>query len=76
MSRVQLVVKNIGWACMKSDLRSYFRKFGTVLDIRIPMNYDTGFNRNIAFVYVKEGFSSDLLSGYHVIDGQEVTSMF
>ncbi|RUS84601.1 hypothetical protein EGW08_007628 [Elysia chlorotica] len=73
MSRIQLAVKNIGWACMKSDLRSYFRKFGTVLDVRIPMNYDTGFNKNIAFVTMKDGFSSDLLQGYHVIDGQEVT---
>lgn len=73
MSRVQLAVKNIGWACMKSDLRSYFRKFGTVLDIRLPMNYETGFNKNIAFVTMKEGFSSDLLQDYHIIDGQEVT---
>ncbi|KAK3712652.1 hypothetical protein RRG08_058555 [Elysia crispata] len=73
MSRIQLAVKNIGWACMKSDIRSYFRKFGTVLDVRMPMNYDNGFNKNIAFVTMKEGFSNDLLQDYHVIDGQEVT---
>ncbi|GFO21485.1 sra stem-loop-interacting RNA-binding protein, mitochondrial [Plakobranchus ocellatus] len=73
MSRIQLAVTNIGWACMKSDLRAYFRKFGTVLDVHIPMNYETGFNKNIAFLYMKEGFSNDLLQDFHVIDGQEVT---
>ena len=45
------------------------------VSIFFPQNYDNGFNKNIAFVTMKEGFSNDLLQDYHVIDGQEVGSL-
>ncbi|CAL1534032.1 unnamed protein product [Lymnaea stagnalis] len=69
-----LVVRNISWASLKSELRKYFNKFGTVHEIRLPMNYETGFNRNIAFVVMsgKEKYLNSILEDYHVIDGKEV----
>nr|KAI8741555.1 SRA stem-loop-interacting RNA-binding protein; mitochondrial [Biomphalaria glabrata] len=75
MSRFALVVRNIGWACIKSDITSYFKKFGDVHNVRIPMNYTTGFNRNVAFftLHCDQQSLESVLKDYHVISGNEVT---
>ncbi|XP_059171366.1 SRA stem-loop-interacting RNA-binding protein, mitochondrial-like [Physella acuta] len=75
MSRCVLFVRNIGWACARSDLQEYFKNFGKVLKVTIPMNWETGFNKNVAFISMNANLQSidKLVKDYHVIDGQEVT---
>ncbi|XP_005090785.1 SRA stem-loop-interacting RNA-binding protein, mitochondrial [Aplysia californica] len=74
-SRVTLAVLNIGWSCMRNDLKTYFQKFGSVADIYLPMDYKTGFNKRVAFVQMagQKGFEENILQDFHTIDGQEVT---
>merc|ERR1712098_555933 len=70
----RLMVRNIGWACTRSDLRAYFGKFGVVHAVNIPMDFKTGFNKRIAFVEMKgDSDAKDvLLKDFHTVEGNEV----
>merc|ERR1711963_1204676 len=70
----RLIVRNIGWACTRSDLRAYFGKYGTVHDVSIPMDLKTGFNKRIAFVEMKGDSDAKevLLKDFHTVEGNEV----
>ena len=50
----KLYVSNIAFETTKEDLRTHFGRWGTVLDVYIPVDRDTGNSRGFAFVKLAE----------------------
>lgn len=47
-------MSNIAFETTKEDLRTHFGRWGTVLDVYIPADRDTGNSRGFAFVKLAE----------------------
>ncbi|XP_066541052.1 RNA-binding protein 28 [Hoplias malabaricus] len=50
--KARLIIRNLSFKCSDSDLKELFSKFGTVLDVKIPLKPD-GKKRGFAFVQFK-----------------------
>merc|ERR1719495_458450 len=74
ISRIQFYVANIKWTFMRKDLADYFKKYGRVSDVVIPMDYTKGMNKRFALVAIhgKDDFEDKVLNDRHTIKGQEL----
>uniref|UniRef100_A0A4W4FAL9 RNA-binding protein 28 n=1 Tax=Electrophorus electricus TaxID=8005 RepID=A0A4W4FAL9_ELEEL len=50
--KARLIIRNLSFKCSEDDLKKTFSKFGTVLDVKIPLKPD-GKKRGFAFIQFK-----------------------
>jgi len=63
LEQSKLYVGNISYDTSKEDLIEYFGEFGTVMDVYIPRDRQTGSPRGFAFVNMAEGDISQAIDG-------------
>lgn len=47
---MSIYIGNLSYAVSEQDLKTAFRKFGTVKQVKLPTDHGTGKNRGFAFV--------------------------
>ncbi|KAL7878578.1 hypothetical protein AOLI_G00095520 [Acnodon oligacanthus] len=55
--KAKLIIRNLSFKCSEAELKEAFSKFGTVLDVNIPLKPD-GKKRGFAFVQFKNMFEA------------------
>ncbi len=69
MQQNKLFIGNLSFKLREEELRDLFEKFGTITEVAIPTNRETGKPRGFAFVTFE---SEDSAKQALTLDGQEV----
>ena len=69
MSQNKLFFGNLAFKLDENDLQTYFEPFGTILNVKIPTDRETGRKRGFAFVTFE---SPDAASVALTMNGKEI----
>jgi RNA recognition motif-containing protein len=71
---VRLYVGNLGFDVDENSIRSHFEQYGTITDMYMPLDRETGRGRGFAFVTMPdaEAYRAVSEASFAVIDGREV----